>query len=1020
MKMSRTWMAAFAMMSLFIAMLPLKPISASSTSGSGEIVLVNPGFEEPLVNGKIPGWSFYWSPLTEGYSIEVTTEQKAAGSYSLKMIDSGGKSLGLISDNIPVTAGETYRTRAKVYLDPTSRDGVSVHLKYYDAGNKELTASSSVSFNGTRGQWADLEFESAAPQGAVKARIWLYSGVAQHSVAYFDELSVTQVPALNLPFEFGNPVDLGPATVTAKSVGGAIGNNEVYFATNGSPSTFYVLDAFTGAVKFSQPVPGVSSAWAVTVAPDGNCYFAGSDNGRLYRYNPTTRTLEDLGVNPSDKVVWDLAPTGDGKIYGATYPNSKIFEYDIATNTFRDLGTVLEGVKYARGIGATDETIYVGLGTPVHLYKIDRATGAKTEIMLPHTGANDMIADIWSYNGKLFVRSGATSLYILDAQTEEVLKALAYPDPVRFDSMISSPSPLHPELIYFRNPTTSELYTYNTSTNEVAVVPGVLLPDSTVRAYDWITPASGVKAGKTLLAMITDKLEYVLYDPQDNSLQVIIPDVVPQGIDIQSLEMGPDGKLYMGGFQAALTIYDPSRNVYERQERVFPQIEGIGFLNGKVYFGTYGGAVIYRYDPSQPYQKGVNPALAYDIGEFQSRPFAFASGDNKLFIGTIADYGRVDGALTVYDESTGTWSVFRNVVKDQSVMSVAYQNGLVYGGTTIYGGGGSNPVASEAKMFVWDVAAQTKVAEFSPQIPGMRFHKLIGDLSFGPDGLLWGVTWGVAQNGTPVYSVFAMDPASHQVKKSRLLYPNAPSGSTWRPYFLRWSADGLLYTTIGRSLTVIDPATMSYKKLLNHADLMTLADNGDIYYAEGSHLKLLPVPLSRVELSPDRAQLVRGETANLLVNAVLVNGKPANLSRAQIVYTSSDPNVVTVTDGMMTGNNAGSAQITVTVTLDGVTVVSNVLNVEVEVTVASLEKTIAQLETAATVQHPLAAQLKNSLKQAAHHLERGNAKQAVKHLEDFIKHLDNEAMEKFIEASAKQVLLADANALLQDWIAEPQ
>lgn len=1020
MKVRRKWIAAMFIISMIAAMLPMNSAMSSETPGNGgEIILVNPGFEEPLNGGKIPGWSFYWSPLTTGYSIEVTTEQKAAGSYSLKMSDAGGKSLGLISDNIPVTAGDSYQTKAKVYLDPASRDGVSLHLKYYDAGNKELPNPDSASFNGTRGQWADLIFESVAPQGAVHAKIWLYSGVAQQSVAYFDEMSVTKMPAFNHPFEYGNPVDLGEATVTAKSVGGAIGNNEVYFATNGSPSTFYALDAFTGAVKFSQSVSGVTSVWAVAVAPDGNCYFSASDNGKLYRYNPGTKTLEDLGVNPSDKVVWDIAPTNDGKIYGATYPNSKIFEYDIATSAFRDAGTVLEGVKYARGIGVTDKTIYVGLGTPVHLYKIDRATGVKTEVMLPNTGANDMIADIWSYNGKLFVRSGGTSLYILDEQTEEVLQALAYPAATRFDGLISSPSPLDPALVYFRNVTTSELYTYNTSTNEITAVPGVQLPASTVRAYGWITPTSGDKAGKPLLTMITDKLEYFLFDPQDGSLEAKTPDIVAQGIDIQSLELGPDGKLYMGGFQAALTIYDPSRNVYELQERLFAQIEGIGFLNGNIYFGTYGGAVVYKYDPSRPYEKGVNPSLAYDIGEHQSRPFAFASGDNKLFIGTIADYGRVDGALTVYDESAETWSVFPNVVKDQSVMSVAYKDGLVYGGTTIYGGGGSNPAASEAKMFVWDAATQTKLAEFSPQIPGMKFHKLIGDLSFGPDGLVWGVTWGVALNGSPIYSVFAMDPSTHEVIKSKLLYPNAPSGSTWRPYFLRWGDDGLLYTTVGRSLTVLDPATMSYKRLLNNVSLMTVAEDGSILYAGGSHLKLLPVPLSRVDLSADRTELVRGENASLQMNAVLVNGKSAVLSRSQIQYTSSNPNVATVSNGTITGNDAGSAELTVTVVLDGKTVVSNVVNVEVKVTIASLEQTIGKLETSGGVQEPLAAQLKKSLKQAAHHKDNGDSTQAVKHIEDFIKHLTNESMDRFIEASAKTYLLADANVLLQSLKSEP-
>lgn len=302
-----------------------------------------------------------------------------------------------------------------------------------------------------------------------------------------------------------------------------------------------------------------------------------------------------------------------------------------------------------------------------------------------------MIADIWSYNGKLFVRSGATTLFILDEESEEVLQSLPWPSPTRFDSMISPPSPLDRDLVYFRNVVNSELVTYNTATNEIIPLEGVVLPNSTVRAYDWVTLQTGHKAGKTLLAMVTEKLEYVLFDPEDQAVETIMPEIEAEGIDIQSLEMGPDGKLYMGGFHTALSIFDPKSNAYELQERVFPQIEGIGFLNDKIYFGTYGGAVIYKYDPSQPYKKDVNPSLAFNIEDGQSRPFAFATGEDQLFIGTIADYGLVKGALTMYDEPTDTWTTIPDIVENQSVMSVAYKDGLVYGGTTIHGGGGSTP-----------------------------------------------------------------------------------------------------------------------------------------------------------------------------------------------------------------------------------------------------------------------------------------------------------------------------------------
>lgn len=832
-----------------------------------------------------------------------------------------------------------------------------------------------------------------------------------------DSSSTQENKTLETPYEYGSLIDVGTPVVTVKTTSAASDNGEFYFATNGAPSTFYALNAETGETLFSQKIVGNNTISAITVAADGDVYFAGQDNGVLYRYVRASKTVETLGVNPSDRFVWDVAATSDGKLYGATYPNSKVFEYDMDTKTFRDLGSMKEGVKYARGIGVTDTTIYVGIGNPVSLYKIDRATGAKTEVMLPNSGANDMIADIWSYNGRLFVRSGATTLFILNEETEEVIHSLPWPEPNRFDSMISPPSPVHPELIYYRNVSTNELVTYNTNTDEIIPLEGVILPNSTVKTYEWITPETGEYGGKTILSMITEKLEHVKFDPTDQSISVSQPNVEAQGIEIQSLEIGPDGKMYMGGYHTSFTVYDTERSAYDVQERIFPQIEGIGFLNDKVYLGTYGGAVMYEYDPTKPYQKDLNPVLAHDMEVGQSRPFAFATGENQLFVGTIADYGLVKGALSMYDALTDQWTVFADIVENQSVMSLAYMNGLVYGGSTIHGGGGTNPASPTAKMFVFDPETQTKITEFTPQIPGMNNHTMIGGLSEGPDGLLWGITYGTVSEGVSSYSIFAMDPDTYELKKSKVMYQGASSGSQWRPYFMRWGEDGLLYTTIGRSLTVFNPETLDSKKLVESTSLMAIADDGGIFYSQGANLKLLPVPLEQVELDAERTVLPTGEQVKADLNAVLGNGKPATMSRAKIQYSTSDASIASVSnEGGITAISHGVAQITATVVLDGFTVASNALIITVnEVSVTTLQQKLTELIQSGDVRKPLANQLENSLKQVAHHESKGHVKQAVEFLEKFIDTLTDEKMSKHVEAEAKEALLLDGNALLLRW-----
>ncbi|MBB6734835.1 carbohydrate-binding protein [Cohnella zeiphila] len=64
---------------------------------------------------------------------------------------------------------------------------------------------------------------------------------------------------------------------------------------------------------------------------------------------------------------------------------------------------------------------------------------------------------------------------------------------------------------------------------------------------------------------------------------------------------------------------------------------------------------------------------------------------------------------------------------------------------------------------------------------------------------------------------------------------------------------------------------------------------------------------------------------------------------------------------------------------------------------------------------PLVPQLTNALDQARQQLDKGSKEQAVKHMEDFIKHLNNKALSDLVSAAAKTALNADAQSLLSAW-----
>ncbi|UOK56298.1 hypothetical protein MGI18_15000 [Bacillus sp. OVS6] len=166
-----------------------------------------------------------------------------------------------------------------------------------------------------------------------------------------------------------------------------------------------------------------------------------------------------------------------------------------------------------------------------------------------------------------------------------------------------------------------------------------------------------------------------------------------QPIPLQSIGLGPDGNIYTSGYlSGGFARYSPAENKITSFSG-FGQAENMISTDKYLYLGVYSGGYIYRYDPDLPYEHdpsnadaAINPKRLFTLKPHgQDRPFGFAEGDGKVFIGTVPDYGQLGGALTILDEANDHYEVFRNVVNSQSVISLQYKNNLVYGGTSVSG-----------------------------------------------------------------------------------------------------------------------------------------------------------------------------------------------------------------------------------------------------------------------------------------------------------------------------------------------
>lgn len=170
-----------------------------------------------------------------------------------------------------------------------------------------------------------------------------------------------------------------------------------------------------------------------------------------------------------------------------------------------------------------------------------------------------------------------------------------------------------------------------------------------------------------------------------------------------------------------------------------------------------------------------------------------------------------------------------------------------------------------------------------------------------------------------------------------------------------------------------------------------------------------------INMTIDNTSLQRNLTANINLTGAYLNGIPVDLTNATVTYTSSNPDVASVENGVITGKNVGTADIYATVSLNGVTAVSNKITMTINTSIDSIRRLINGYMSSGELSGPLVPQLSNSLDQAEQFYKNTKYDQAINHMDDFVKHLDNTPMDSNISGTAKNALDSDANALIQEW-----
>ena len=630
----------------------------------------------------------------------------------------------------------------------------------------------------------------------------------------------------------GELIDLGIAMesvnvrLTGSGPDGA-GATNLYALSDGTPVTFSVISPETGELLFSWPVPDESLNYGAGVyGIEGGAYFTARSGSAtaLNFYDQAEQSVTHIttsgGGQPiPNSVIRNVIPDGD-TLYLCCYPRSEVYALDLPSGEVREFGPASDnGGDYAWGFAKIEDTLYVGTGIGTgQLVAFDTGTGERTEIELEDPPAS--IAALGTAGPLLLVPlPGRIGVY-------DTTSGTWHEDLPGMDQGASAfANGGDPDLAYFRSD--DEFWVFDAEALEATPLGfaehGV--STSSLRALEAF-PADD----HDVIACFRQNGEAIVFDPSAD--EVVVHDVAVDSAPViaHSIGLGPDGDVWVGAYLSAGVI--ATIDVHSRE---ITQLEGpeqssaIATVGPYLMISKYPDGVLYRYDSREPWEWDSNPDIVAELisPHLQDRLFEMTDAGDLLAAASIPEYGHLGGALSIVDPETGEYEVYRHIVEDQGVSTVAHRDGIVYAGNTIYGGMSTVPTTTEGHLVEFDLDSR----EVTSAIVPVAGDETVSTLCFGPEAsILVGVTY--------ESNLFTYDITTHEVT-SVVDLGITPTGAAWgRTPTLRYRkhdrcfygvGGGVFFrVTAGGEVTILDDEH-GWKTL-------TITARGEIYLIDANRV----------------------------------------------------------------------------------------------------------------------------------------------------------------------------------------
>jgi streptogramin lyase len=556
------------------------------------------------------------------------------------------------------------------------------------------------------------------------------------------------------------------------------------FSQYDAPLFLLAINPDTGQMQqFNGPLSSEMGSWGFTVDHENRIYLGSYYQARLLRFDPKKEDWDDLGRpgGESESFICALTTAPDGKIWGGTFPSAKLFSFDPKTSETKNFGRLDETQFYCYPTAGKDGLIYCAIRfEKTDIVVFDPLKEAKTSLIPFDERRPGWLSLTRGEDGKIYAKLPSGKWF----RIEDGRHLLEVPE--------------------------SEI-----------PFPKRTLPDG--RSFS-----------------VIDNHTLRIENPLTKERKEIPLQYESAGSYIFVVGTGPDGRIYGSSMlPLRLFVYDPqnqSMTNLGKASHATGEIYSMGSLEGKLYLCSYPEARLSIYDPNKPLRFGddedANPRDLGPMGGELYRPRTMVTGpQGNVYIGGYPDYGLLGGAISVYDPKKNEKRVYRHIVPNQSIASLAYieKLDLIAAGSSVRGGTGTRAVEKEAKLILWDPKGEKKVVEVTP-VPQAR---TVLSLAVTVDGILYGIT--------DNEKVFVFDPGKGEVRKIFDLGFKGP-----REVSLQLGPDLRLYGLAREAIFFIDPrndevSLVGKPPLPIHSGMAILGQK--IYYGSGASLWEFEIPM---------------------------------------------------------------------------------------------------------------------------------------------------------------------------------